>query len=1239
MRILSIRIRNLNSLAGDWTIRLDGPEYESGGIFAITGPTGAGKSTILDAVCLALYGCTPRLGKVAKSGNEIMSRQTADCLAEVRFRTPKGEFLCSWSQNKAGRRTGGNLQQPRHRLYDAEGLSVAEKTTEVVEKVTELTGMNFNRFTQSMLLAQGRFASFLLADGDDRAPLLEQITGTEIYAEISKKIHERDRDEGLRLAALDEELASKKLLSEEQERQMTQELEELTRSASALAQEAEARRRDMARLDRAAELDREAQAVEAEREKLRCDEAAFDDGRRRLMLARKAAGLSGLLEAAAVRRQEEARDKAQRLALARELPRLDGERQEAEKRLSEARTSLEEARAAMSGERALWTRVRALDTELEARRRELTALDGELAGRDEALRTRERARDAAERARREAEEALNRIRTSLEEGAADEALGDETGVMQTRLAMLEKETEALDRTRRALTGALEKLETLRAGLAGRRKAAAAAEEELARTRTLRDEALAQLDALLAGREASSLRREKDALSERKNLLEKALEDATARRGLLEEERKRHLEAGRLALKVRQEEAELLAGRERLTSLRQTLELQRRIRSYEEERRHLREGQPCPLCGSLEHPFALSGTPGAADDEEKRLVADLERKLEALTADLASHRRDAVHVQAALKENGEAKARLTEELRELMTKLSFRAGGAGTEEAAVRLSAGETEEVLSALSLTEEAPQLIPLLERLHGNAGAALEETVRTLSGIGVLEERHRKLERLSEELTRRKEDAVREEADREKEEVRLVTETQNLGREVARGKEKVEEQTRALCAATEAFGERAGSLEDLRRAVAALAARRDGRAALRRAEAGALQKLHECSRTAAVAAEGVDAASREQEEARRTRTERADAVRTLAKTRASLFGSRRPEEEEKASERRVQAREEAEKRCRETLEKAERALAESRSADAALERGMAQRAQDLRDLEALLDERLTSAGFADEASCQEALLKEEEVRQLERREQALAERGVGLDTRMAELARRRQEDEAPLPPREATERALEELNRRREEVLQRTGSVQEKLSANEAQRGEAQILRQRREAQAAICRRWDVLEELAGSAEGKKFRNYAQELTFRRLLVLANRQLAFMTDRYVLVHSTQEKLTLNVIDRYQADAVRSSRNLSGGESFLVSLSLALGLSQMASRNVRVDSVFLDEGFGTLDEEALNTALDMLAALHRRGKMIGIISHVQAVRERIGLQIRVSPEGGGKSRVSGPGAGPTKKDA
>jgi exonuclease SbcC len=109
------------------------------------------------------------------------------------------------------------------------------------------------------------------------------------------------------------------------------------------------------------------------------------------------------------------------------------------------------------------------------------------------------------------------------------------------------------------------------------------------------------------------------------------------------------------------------------------------------------------------------------------------------------------------------------------------------------------------------------------------------------------------------------------------------------------------------------------------------------------------------------------------------------------------------------------------------------------------------------------------------------------------------------------------------------------------------------------------------------------------------------------------------------------VIDNYQAGEIRSTKNLSGGEAFIVSLALALGLSQMASHNVRVDSLFLDEGFGTLDDEALDTALETLAGLQQEGKLIGVISHVQALKERIATQIQVTPDSGGRSRLSGPG--------
>jgi exonuclease SbcC len=134
-----------------------------------------------------------------------------------------------------------------------------------------------------------------------------------------------------------------------------------------------------------------------------------------------------------------------------------------------------------------------------------------------------------------------------------------------------------------------------------------------------------------------------------------------------------------------------------------------------------------------------------------------------------------------------------------------------------------------------------------------------------------------------------------------------------------------------------------------------------------------------------------------------------------------------------------------------------------------------------------------------------------------------------------------------------------------------------------------------------------------------------------ANEQLARMTDRYLLIRDQAQPLELNVIDSWQAGEIRSTKNLSGGESFVVSLALALGLSEMVGGNVRVDSLFLDEGFGALDEEALETALETLAGLRREGKLIGVISHVGALKERIACQLEVVPGTGGQSVVQGAG--------
>ena len=201
MKILQLRFANLNSLTGEWQIDFTDPAFAVDGIFAITGPTGAGKSTILDAICLALYGRTPRLARISMNSNEIMSRQTGECFAEVTFATAHGRFRCHWSQHRSRRKPDGQLQQPKQEIARADtGEILATRLRDVDERVVRVTGMDFERFTRSVLLAQGGFAAFLQATADERAPILEQITGTDIYSRISIRTHEMQRDRDCRIA-------------------------------------------------------------------------------------------------------------------------------------------------------------------------------------------------------------------------------------------------------------------------------------------------------------------------------------------------------------------------------------------------------------------------------------------------------------------------------------------------------------------------------------------------------------------------------------------------------------------------------------------------------------------------------------------------------------------------------------------------------------------------------------------------------------------------------------------------------------------------------------------------------------------------------------------------------------------------------------------------------------------------------------------------------------------------------
>ena len=241
MKILIIHLRNINSIKGELVIDLTDRRYEESGIFAITGPTGSGKTTILDAVTLALYGRTPRIASIVKTTNEVMTRGEGDCLAEVTFRASGGIYKAFWSQRRARAKAEGALQTVQKRLekFDENQQWVVIATMgATASKVEELTGMDFDRFTRSVLLAQGSFTAFLKSKPDDRAVTLEKLTGTEIYSEISKAVQVRCSQERQALTQLEQQRDAVHLLSDEARTDLTNRIAANVPEADRLKQEA-----------------------------------------------------------------------------------------------------------------------------------------------------------------------------------------------------------------------------------------------------------------------------------------------------------------------------------------------------------------------------------------------------------------------------------------------------------------------------------------------------------------------------------------------------------------------------------------------------------------------------------------------------------------------------------------------------------------------------------------------------------------------------------------------------------------------------------------------------------------------------------------------------------------------------------------------------------------------------------------------------------------------------------------
>lgn len=1252
MRILTIRGENLASLSDPFEVDFEAEPIRNAGIFAITGPTGAGKTTILDAVCLALFDRLPRMD-TAERGASI-GRADGDREQQVKYDDVRGilrhgagagyaevdfvgqdrrRYRSRWEVNRARGKASGKLQNQRITLTDIDsGEIIGDKKTDTLQEIEKRIGLSFDQFRRSVLLAQGDFDTFIRAGSKDKAELLERITGTEIYSRISQAAFGRAKEEQRALRDIETQLGEHQPLSDE-ERVAAEKRAELAKSELSRIETEKAiltKAKDW--YDTKARLDaRVAEGEKALAAALQADGVAEPD-RAALALAKKALALRAELEAAAAANDQLAKAEAVLSdALTAEQEAAD-QRDKAVLASTVSKVDRDETRAAYDALGPQLDKAQRLDAVIETTRTGL-------ARRAEILAQCIREKNAASKAATAVEEALRTAHDQLE---ADGRWLDEhkfAGVLSARIEDTTKDLSERVDLENQIASTTRDIGIVDGEVRAKATAREAKEREVtalqAREREL-GKKIEPLRKIAEGIDRGAAETKRDRIIRIQSALDDARDAANgaakAQRGIASadvEKARQDAVIGEAKGSISRIDVNLPAEAARLDEARRSRDLSEAAGSEAAEhlRLKLKGGQPCPVCGAIEHPVTeVDRRLKARVDTDRRHVTELETRI-------ATLRTDRAHAEARIAAAEELLPTIAKRRSDCEADLDAARQKWGASITVVRSGCDEVGVALPLLAEDAAGPDATDPLTPLYETLDDLLTETKRFLK---VASEADKEAAMLSTEREKVRTDLESASA----EVATLKGEEQSKTSKSAALCVSLQEKKKAYAATTSRLDlALATAFPDWKERVVALETGfatvchdlvDDWRKCGKRVEASnaAISRLAadlEGSRATLAAKEAASG------EAEKQHVEKRDDLNKLIGERGEVIGGR------PIAEVRTEYRlrwEVADK----VWNEAEAARSEADKADAAAAsnvisaRNTVNSTRAARDSAArVLVERLQACEIS----------REQAEAAIAKGESWVAVDQARLDTLRVTVAAAR----ATLSERQQAV-AVHEAYARPEQIVEeivaastniearRAKASEEFVSASAILRNDDQVRVRMVEIKAAlderreVARVWNQLDDLIGSADGAKFRRFAQSLTFNHLIRLANRHLADLHPRYELQRVPGGDLVLQVIDRDMADEVRGVHSLSGGESFLVSLSLALGLASMSSsRGIKVESLFIDEGFGSLDSNSLAMAVSALEQLQATGRRVGVISHVDELKERIAVKVEVTPVGRGRSTV------------